>query len=188
MTKENIYNLSVERALSLGYKKYADPSAYRGLGLHKKDKKWIIFSPDHLLNDPKIKAKGVTNEAGLVNLGYNIDDFYEHHPSFDEAKRYQIEQEMAQYDRIDEIKQILGNAHIDFDEVDNPYETLEQIGYNSSSLRKYKDEDLYDEDLNDEDLNDEDLNQDELNSTNSDHKILVWHCDEEKKKMKHIYP
>jgi len=186
MKRGNIYNLSVERALSLGYKKYADPYAYLGLGFAKENKKWIIFSPDHLLNDSGIKAKGVTDEAGLSSLGYNIDDYYEHHPNFDEEKRYQIEQKMAAYDRQDEIKQIFGNAHIDFDEVDDPHEMLEQIGYNSFTLKRYKDEDdHYEEDYYDED---EDFNQNEPYDTNSEPKILVWHCQEEKKKIKRIYP
>jgi hypothetical protein len=185
---ENTYLASVEKAKSLGYKEYLDSKAYLGKSYRKNGKKWIIFSPSHLLEDPEIKAKNIKDEEGLERLGYNIKDYYDHHPDSlaYRADLYRIEAEQIFYEteRMQNIQEIFGYANIDFDDVDNINETLNQIGYNSFFLKKDKD-DNSDDEINELYL--EINNENQFHNSSLNQKILAWHCDDEKKKMPHIY-
>lgn len=191
MFLKSAYLASTAKAKSIGYKECPDPRAYLGISYIKKGKKWIIFSPEHLLEDKAIKAMNVKNEDDLERIGYNVRDYYDYHPEWlahiAEINRLEAERICLETERMCRIGEILGNAMIDRDEVDNINETLSQVGYDPSTLQRYKNED-YDEDDIELSLEDkEQLDEDELTNTDLDYKILVWHCNEEKKKMPHIY-
>lgn len=138
----NIYNASIEKAKSLGYKEYKDPHAFMGLGFIKNRKKWIIFSPSHLLGEKRIEAQGIKDEDGLEKIGYNVKDYYLHHPEWvafeAENERLEVERLNFEDERMMNIKEIFANAHIEYDEVDDIHEKLDQMGYDSYTLRKIR--------------------------------------------------
>lgn len=133
MNYDKIYELSVAKAILLGYEPVDDPQAYRGKCYQKKigNKivKWILFHPQLLL----IKLN-LTEESQLVKLGYNIDDFDNHHPVQVDMRNDDYLADLAQLEYEDERKEhisyLLANAGVDPDEVDDDDlpELIRQIG------------------------------------------------------------
>lgn len=66
------YKESCEKAIALGYKPHKNTNAYSGIVFVKDDLKWI-----HSIDDLK-RELGVTTDEQLIELGYNVSDYYEY--------------------------------------------------------------------------------------------------------------
>lgn len=184
---KNTLEASIKKALSLGYKPYHDPKAFTGISYrNKKHQMWILLSPGHLLDEPSIKAMNIVDEEDLQRIGYNVDDFYKHHPdALDHEAMLRAELDSYNSERRQNINEIYGNANIDPDEVDDDYEQLSQLGFDYSTLKRDKNDDFEEteEVTNIEEFFDPE--EDTTDNDDSEPKIYVWHSPDERKKMKH---
>ncbi|KHO16606.1 hypothetical protein NT90_04545 [Acinetobacter baumannii] len=139
MINDKGYKLSVAKAISLGYEPKEDPNAWGGKCYQKKvgNKvvKWILFHPTFLL-----EKLNLTHEAQLVKLGYNIEDFDNHHPDMVEMRNDDIRAELVRLDWEDERREdiafLFASAGIDRDEVDDEFEQIRQLGYDPITLKR----------------------------------------------------
>ncbi|MEO4184607.1 hypothetical protein ABH305_01940 [Acinetobacter pittii] len=139
MFADNPYKVSVAKAIQLGYKPVKDPQAWGGKCFQKKlghkIVKWILFHPVLLLNKLKLHY-----EAELIKLGYNIEDFYNHHPDMVEMRNADNREARAQldyeYERQENIDFLFASAGIDRDEVDDEFEQIRQLGHDPITLKR----------------------------------------------------
>ncbi|MDC5315963.1 hypothetical protein OHW94_10775 [Acinetobacter baumannii] len=125
------YELSIAKAISLGYRPVNDSQAWGGKcyqkKVGKKVVKWILFHPALLL-----EKLNLTKETNLIKLGYSIDDFYRYHPA--EVKKRNAENQRAsqeyEYEQNEHTSYLLALGGVHPDEVDDDElpELIRQLG------------------------------------------------------------